>query len=86
MKRYFVYILKCQKNKFYVGFTSDLRKRIKDHQSGNGCLFTKSRRPVELAYFEVLSDFMTAKLRENQIKGWRREKKENLIKYGKPIR
>ncbi len=85
MKRYFVYILKCKNNELYAGFTSSFKKRVREHRSGNGCLYTKNRRPVKLVYFEVWPEFTKAKLRENQIKDWRREKKENLIKYGKPI-
>ncbi|MFC1721960.1 GIY-YIG nuclease family protein [Patescibacteria group bacterium] len=85
MKKYYVYILRCRGNKLYVGFTSNLRKRVDNHQSGNGCIFTKNRRPIKLVYFEIFDEFMRAKSRENQIKGWRRVKKENLIKYGRPV-
>jgi len=39
---------------------------------------------IQLVYYEKFQDFMKAKNRENQIKGWNREKKENLIKYRHP--
>ncbi|MDP3973369.1 MAG: hypothetical protein Q8P92_00905 [Candidatus Daviesbacteria bacterium] len=36
-------------------------------------------------YTETFSTHLAARRRKNQIKGWRREKKESLIKFGKPI-
>ena len=86
MKKYFVYILRCRDGDSYIGFTKNLRRRIVDHQCGSGCLYTKNKLPIRLVYYEIYGDFIEAKKRENQIKSWRREKKENLIKYGKPIR
>ncbi|OGY89432.1 MAG: hypothetical protein A2927_03080 [Candidatus Komeilibacteria bacterium RIFCSPLOWO2_01_FULL_45_10] len=85
MRNYFVYLLRCGDNELYIGFTRDLKKRVQDHKSGNGCQFTKNKLPIELVYYETYTDFYQAKSRENQIKGWGREKKENLIKYGKPV-
>lgn len=85
MEHFYVYILRCAGNQLYTGFTRNLKKRIMDHKSGNGSEFTKNRLPLKLVYYEVFNDFHKGKDRENQIKGWRREKKENLIKYGKPI-
>jgi putative endonuclease len=84
MKKYYVYILRCKGNNLYIGFTSNLKRRLSDHKSGNGCLFTKNKLPVKLVYYEKFNDFMRAKNRENQIKGWNRKKKENLIKYNHP--
>jgi len=49
---YYVYILLSKKdNKFYIGFTSDLKRRIKEHNNGKSSS-TKSRRPLELIYYE----------------------------------
>ena len=86
MKKYCVYILRCKGDNLYIGFTSNLKRRLSDHKCGNGCLFTKNKLPVELVYYEKFNNFMEAKNRENQIKGWNREKKENLIKYKHPIK
>ncbi|MFC1721285.1 GIY-YIG nuclease family protein [Patescibacteria group bacterium] len=65
MRRYFVYILMCNNNELYVGFTSNLKKRVANHQSGNGCMFTKKRRPIKLVYYQIFDEFMGAKSREN---------------------
>ena len=81
---YFVYFIKCDDGKFYTGFTSNLDKRYLDHKFGKGGKFTKDRKVVKLLYHEQFKTEEEALKREKQIKGWRREKKENLIKYGKP--
>lgn len=80
-----VYILRGPKNHIYVGCTSDFDKRLIRHTSGIGAEFTKRNKTFELVYKEEFKTLKEARKRESQIKGWRREKKENLIKFGKPI-
>ncbi|MBI1838856.1 MAG: GIY-YIG nuclease family protein [Candidatus Colwellbacteria bacterium] len=83
---YYVYILECADSSLYVGCTNDLDKRIKQHnESELGAHYTKIRRPVKLKYFEQFNTLIKARRRESEIKGWRREKKLNLIKFGKPV-
>lgn len=82
---YQVYILRGPRNHIYVGVTSSLEKRINRHKSGDGAEFTKRNKAYSLVYTEIFSTLLEARRRERQIKGWRREKKENLIKFGKPI-
>ena len=48
----YTYIVKCSDGSFYTGWTNDLEKRIKAHNDGKGAKYTKSRRPVVLAYYE----------------------------------
>lgn len=74
-----VYILKCNDESFYVGLTTDLKKRIQDHQSGDGAQYTRSRLPVKLVYSEKHANQNDAEDREQQIKRWSRTKKEALI-------
>lgn len=80
-----VYILRNVKNQLYVGSTKDIEARISRHNSGDGAEFTKRNKDFNLVYEEHYSTLIEARRREKQIKGWRREKKENLIKFGKPI-
>jgi len=82
---FFVYILRGEKNHMYVGSTTNLDKRIERHKQGNGAEFTKRNRTFELIYTETFPTLIEAQRRERQIKGWRREKKENLIKFGRPL-
>ena len=83
--KYSVHILQGPKNHLYIGSTSELNKRIKRHKSGYGAEFTFRNKTFEIVYSEKFATLKEARRRESQIKGWRREKKENLIKFGKPI-
>ena len=65
---YYVYILKSKiDNKFYTGFTSDLKKRLKEHTKGN-VASTKGRRPLELFYYEAYQEKQLALQREKFLK------------------
>ena len=75
----FVYILKCSDNSYYVGSTTDLTKRIEENNNGVGANYTKKKLPVKLVYYEECQSIETAFLRERQLHGWSRKKKEALI-------
>jgi putative endonuclease len=78
---YFTYILECADGSFYVGCTNNLARRLKQHNDSKwGAHYAKLRRPVTLKYSEIFNDLKTARRREVEIKGWRREKKLNLTK------
>ncbi len=78
MKGY-LYILLCVDGSFYTGSTNDLERRMKEHQAGKGANHTRKRLPVELVYWEEYNRIDLAYNREQQIKGWSREKKIALI-------
>ncbi len=77
-----MYILECSDNSYYTGNTIDLKRRIQQHQNGEGANHTKKRLPVKLVYFEEYYRIDIAFYREKQVQGWSRTKKEALI-YGK---
>jgi len=78
---YSVYILECVDKSLYVGCTNDLERRLKQHNgSKRGAHYTKIRRPVRLVYSENFKTLVESRRREQEIKGWRREKKLALIK------
>jgi len=80
MKQYYVYILKCSDDSYYTGVTSELEKRIGEHQAGLDPLsYTYSRRPATLVFSADFQRIEEAIEREKQIKGWSRKKKEALI-------
>ena len=80
MKTSFVYILSNKKRTtLYIGVTSNLQKRLNEHQSKNGSVFTKKYNITDLIYFESFSDVNQAIKREKQLKNWHREWKWNLI-------
>lgn len=77
---YYTYIVECSDKSLYVGCTNNIKKRIKQHnESKSGAHYTKGRRPVKLVYSETFNNLKDARRREAEIKGWRREKKFNLI-------
>lgn len=65
---YFVYVLKSRKDKkLYYGFTEDLDKRLRQHNNGE-VKSTKSRKPLELLYFEKVDNLSNARKRERYFK------------------
>src|SRR5260370_31687226 len=72
---YFVYILASLSGTLYVGLADDLRKRMTQHKAGLCDGFTRKYKVDRLMYFETHSDSRIAAEREQQIRGWRREKK-----------
>ena len=72
MENYRVYIIKSAKNgKYYIGSTSNLERRILDHNAGK-VKSTKSGVPWEIVYNEIHITLSEARSRENQIKGWKK--------------
>lgn len=80
MKQYCVYIMTNKKfGVLYVGVTSDLLRRIHEHQQKTLDGFTKSCNLHQLVYYEIHEDPESAIRREKQIKRWKREWKLRLI-------
>jgi len=75
------YILRGPKGHLYVGVSSDLASRVQRHMKGEGAEFTKRNKAFVPVYVEKFPTLQEARKRESQIKGWRREKKENLIRF-----
>ena len=65
---YFVYMLLCADESYYLGSTNDVQKRFKAHLSGKGASYTRSHKPVRVVYFEELVDKSTALRREHELK------------------
>ena len=79
--RYYLYILKCKDKTLYTGITTDLKRRIVEHNSGNlGARYTLSRQPVKMVYSKRFKNRSTASREEMRIKGLKRGEKLELIK------
>ncbi|MDD6156724.1 MAG: GIY-YIG nuclease family protein [Lachnospiraceae bacterium] len=78
-KQNYTYMLRCSDDTFYIGWTNDLEKRLKAHNEGKGAKYTKSRRPVELVYYEAFSTKQEAMSREFHLKQLSRKEKEQLL-------
>ncbi len=78
---YYLYILECADGTLYTGITTDLTRRIEEHNSSKkGAKYTRTRRPVKLCYSEVCEDRSSASSREHAIKKMTRIQKLQLIK------
>jgi putative endonuclease len=77
---YFVYLVKCNDNTFYCGYTNNLEKRIQTHNCGKGSKYTRGRLPVKLIYVEEHSSKSSALKKEYKIKQLSKNKKKQLVK------
>ena len=78
--QYYVYILRCSDDTLYTGITTDLTRRLDEHNSSpKGAKYTKIRRPVVLVYKELYEDRSSASKREYAIKQLTRNEKLALF-------
>ena len=78
----YMYILECSDRTLYVGSTRNLEGRLWQHQVGEGAIYTQTRLPVRLIYFEQYDRVDAAFRREKQVQGWSRAKRLALV-HGK---
>ena len=83
-RTYYTYIMGSISRVLYVGMTGDLLARVVEHKSGRVAGFTSAYRVTRLLYFEEFASPREAINRETQLKGWRREKKSDLIETRNP--
>lgn len=85
MHKGFIYIL-SNKNRttFYIGVTSDIKRRILEHKTGKGSDFTRQYNLTDLMYYEKIEGMDECINREKQLKNWHRDWKINLIRESNP--
>ncbi|MCD7913710.1 GIY-YIG nuclease family protein [Bacillus velezensis] len=76
---HFFYVLLCNDNSLYAGYTNDLQKRLKTHNEGKGAKYTRARRPVSLCLAESFETKREAMQAEYRFKQLTRKKKEQYI-------
>lgn len=74
-----VYVLECADGTLYTGYTTDLERRVREHDAGEGAKYTRGRTPVELCYHERFDSRSAAMSREYEIKQLTRAEKERLV-------
>lgn len=79
----YTYMLLCADGTYYTGWTNQIRKRIRAHNSGKGAKYTKGRGPLKLVYLEISDTKEAAMKREAAIKKLTRREKEALIQTEK---
>jgi len=85
-QKWHVYIICCNDNTYYTGITTDIFRRMEEHNSPKkGARYTRSRRPVELVYSEKAASRSIATRRECQIKKLTLTGKKQLIKTYRPV-
>ena len=81
----YIYIMSNKhRNVIYVGITANLSARTYEHRNNVGGIFTKKYACNDLVYFESFEDIESAIKREKQLKNWKREWKDELIKSKNP--
>ena len=74
-----VYVLRCADGTLYTGYTTDVERRVAEHDRGEGAKYTRGRTPVELVYTETFGSRSAAMRREHEIKQLDRAAKESLV-------
>ena len=84
---WWVYLVECADNTLYTGISTDVMRRVKEHNtSPRGARYTHSRRPVTLRYTEGPFTRQVAMRREREIKGFTRRDKQSLISTGAELK
>ena len=83
-RRYYVYMLASKTRRLYVGMTNDLHRRVLQHRTKAIDGFTSQYNIDRLVWYESIDQVLDAIAQEKQIKGWRREKKIELIEAENP--
>jgi putative endonuclease len=82
--KWYLYIVKCADGSLYTGITTNIERRIHQHNTKSGAKSLLGKLPVVLVYNETYNDRVQAGKREREIKTWKRKKKLELIKKGLP--
>jgi len=76
---HYAYVLRCSDGSFYTGYTTDVQRRLGEHNAGEGAKYTRGRTPVELVHVERFDSKSAAMSREYEIKQLSRAEKEQLV-------
>jgi putative endonuclease len=81
-----LYIIKCRDRSLYTGITTDILRRLKEHNTKKGGFYTRNKLPVELVYQEPMRNRSQALKREAAIKKMTRKQKIQLVKASLPLK
>jgi putative endonuclease len=81
MSSWYVYLLRCADNSLYAGITTDLKRRLNEHNHNNklAAKYTRVRRPVDLVYAQQVNDRQQASQQEYKLKKLKKAQKERLV-------
>ncbi len=79
-KPWYVYLLRCNDNSLYAGITTNIERRLHQHNHTKlGAKYTRAKRPVTLAFIEIAADKSTASKKEYQLRKLPKIQKERLV-------
>ncbi len=76
---WFLYIIQCSDDTLYTGITTDISRRLNEHNAKKGAFYTQNKTPVKLVYQEAMANQSAARKREAEIKQLTRKEKLELI-------
>jgi putative endonuclease len=76
---HYVYIVECHDGSYYTGYTTDVERRVSEHNSERGAKYTRGRTPVDLVHTESFDSKSAAMSREYEVKQLTRRQKERLV-------
>ena len=76
---WYCYLARCRDGSLYVGTTTDLHRRVAEHNAGRGARYTRSRRPITLVWWECCATRSAALKREAEVRTWRKSRKEAAV-------
>jgi putative endonuclease len=80
---WYLYVVRCSDDTLYTGITTDLKRRLNEHNTSNrGAKYTKTRRPTNLVYYELYQSRSNAQKAEHKFKKLTRTQKEKIIVRG----
>ncbi len=86
MSNWYVYMVRCADKSLYTGITTDVDRRVDEHNSGKkAAAYTRSRRPVVITYMEKCKNRSAASKREGELKDLNKREKETMLKSSRQI-
>lgn len=79
MRHHYVYVIRCGDGTLYTGYTTDVSRRVTEHETGDGAKYTRGRGPITLRRVELYSSMSSAQSREYEIKQLTRSQKTELL-------
>jgi putative endonuclease len=76
---HYVYVVRCADDSLYTGYTTDVERRVAEHDAGEGAKYTRGRTPVELVHVESFDSRSAAMSREYELKRLSRARKERVV-------
>ncbi|CAM3254562.1 GIY-YIG nuclease family protein [Filibacter tadaridae] len=81
-REHYFYVLECNDDSYYAGYTNDLERRVHVHNEGKGAKYTRAKLPVRCIYHECFETKREAMQAEYRFKQLKRYEKERYIKKG----